>query len=264
MQLGLLEKLYGLDDGKNNDNQVITVADIIGEIADMLIPLDEEEESSTGETSTLSDDEDDEDDDDEEENVHSSDACFSTNEMLGMAKKKTIYVYRNEKQVDEAISAKKPLAGIVEVTKSNGKTAFEFQIVFRKPVKQFACRRVEFDDADGVLFHGMWCSPMAVKEEIVQTTESFAEIQSLAKLAAVAIPLWYVIGKGHPNSNKYCVITNWWKYRMSDGWYRLPTLDASLYGTAFQTNTEWEDESDDETAATTDRKSTRLNSSHLA
>lgn len=47
----------------------------------------------------------------------------------GMTKKNTICVHRNLNQLEDAISAKKPLAGIVEVNQSNGKTAFEFRTV---------------------------------------------------------------------------------------------------------------------------------------
>ena len=49
-------------------------------------------------------------------------------------------------------------------------------------------------------------------------------------MSAVAIPLWYIIGKDKPDSQKYCVITNWWKPRSPGGVYQLPTLDPSLYG----------------------------------
>lgn len=83
----------------------------------------------------------------------------------------------------------------------------------------------------------MWCAKIEVQEESVQLTDNFKDIQAAAKLAAVAIPLWYVIGKNHQDSDKYCVITNWWKYRMSDGAYRLPSLDPSLYaGQDFSNN----------------------------
>ena len=134
--------------------------------------------------------------------------------------------------MNAAIAAKKPLAGIVEVTNSpDGKTSFEFQTVHRKPVKQFARRRVNFNDHSGEHFHGLWCANIEVEEsESVQSTRHFADIQSAAKLSAVAIPLWYLVGKNHASAYKYCVITNWWKYRMSDGWFRMPSLDASLYG----------------------------------
>ena len=109
-------------------------------------------------------------------------------------------------------------------------------------MKQFARRRVEFDDANGVSFHGLWCANLTVEKDVFKTTDRFSEVQTAAKLAAVAIPLWYVIGKDHPNSNKYCVITNWWKYRMQDGWYRLPTLDPTLYGGEFKPMEEEDEE----------------------
>ena len=246
LQLELLEKLYGLDEeGKRNSKNVdnpTTIMDILGELADLVIMEAEADKkgddgdattaSECGNSVNNSDDEDDtsDEEDDFKEDDGDYEAYFSTNETLGMSKKKTIYVYRNENQLNEAISRKKPLAGFVEVTKSNGKTAFEFQTVFRKPVKQLACRKVDFDDSQGVIFHGLWCASITVGDEIVRSTESFADIQSAAKLAAVAIPLWYVVGNERPESNKYCVITNWWKYRMQDGWYRMPTLDPSLYG----------------------------------
>ena len=77
----------------------------------------------------------------------------------------------------------------------------------------------------------MWCAPIAVEEEDEKfpPTDNFEELQRIAKLSAMAIPLWYIIGKGKPNSNKYCVITNWWRYRMKNGVYGLATLDPKLY-----------------------------------
>ena len=124
------------------------------------------------------------------------------------------------------------LDGIVKESTStiiSGKKAFEFFTVHRKPVKQFARRRVVFDDKEGLSFHGMWCAKIKVEEEKVPLTSDFTEIQGAAKLSAVALPLWYIIGKNHPDSDKFCVITNWWRYRMSDGTYKLPSLDPELY-----------------------------------
>ena len=79
----------------------------------------------------------------------------------------------------------------------------------------------------------MWCSEMRVdsKEESYPSTVSFKDIQVAAGHSSVAIPLWYVVGKEHADANKYYVITNWWKERMSTGRYELPTLDSSLYNT---------------------------------
>ena len=69
------------------------------------------------------------------------------------------------------------------------------------------------------------------ESESIAETKSFADIQSDAGYSAVAIPLWYLLGDEHSDSNKYCVITNWWDYRMQDGSYDQPTLDPSLYKT---------------------------------
>ncbi len=96
-------------------------------------------------------------------------------------------------------------------------------------MKLFGRRKVLFDDSRGLSFHGMWCAPVTVEEGELPETDSFKELQAIAKMSAVAIPLWYVIGKNQPNSNKYCVITNWWRYRMPDGSYQLPTLVPELY-----------------------------------
>ena len=48
-------------------------------------------------------------------------------------------------------------------------------------------------------------------------------------MSAVAIPLHYVMGVGHEDANKFCVITNWWKPRQRNGWYFIPSLDVAAY-----------------------------------
>ena len=227
-QVKLLERLYRLcTKSDQDDNDITTIIDILDELEISGLA------TTDAESTTDNHDDSEEEEEDNDDEVEEQDAHFTVNEAMGMTKKRTIYVYRNERQLDEAIKEKKPLAGIVEVTQVDGKTAFEFQLVFRKPVKQFARRQVEFDDATGLFFHGLWCANVTVNKDVCKTTDQFSEIQKAAKLAAVALPLWYVIGKDHPDSNKYCVITNWWKYRMRDGWYRLPTLDPTLYGGEF-------------------------------
>ena len=207
------------------------------EVADLMLGADDDDDDekkkkateNTGDESTELDDELEEA---EPPNTARDDACFSTSEVHGMTKLRAIYVYRNRKHLNEAIEAGKPVAGIVVVSNgSDGKTSFEFQTVHRKPVKQFARRRVNFNDDLGEQYHGLWCASIEVEgSECVPSTADFANIQSAAKLSDVALPLWYLVGKEHPSAFKHCVITSWWKYRMSDGWYRMPTLDASLYG----------------------------------
>jgi hypothetical protein len=128
----------------------------------------------------------------------------------------------------------KPISGIVAVEQlADGKTAFEFQVVFRKPVKQLARRKVVFNDKQGVYFNGLWCAPLTVEDEDemeLPPLNDTKELQGIAKISAVAIPLRYILGQGHKDSNKFCVITNWWKYRSNRGTYELPTLDSKLYG----------------------------------
>lgn len=196
-----------------------------------------------------------------------TDAFFSPKEIHGMTKKNTIFLYRNPSKFQEAIAPTKwkaqpepkkgkkkddnngdkpvrpkPLPGIVKVSKSDDAqgTQFEFQVLYRKPVSQFARRRVTFDDNKGILFHGLWCAPLTVEEsESVPPTQSFSDIQSDAGYSAVALPLWYLLGDHHKDSNKYCVITNWWHYRMQDGSYKLPTLEPTLYKTRAGGDVTW-------------------------
>jgi hypothetical protein len=176
----------------------------------------------------------DSDDEEDEDGIDSGSpvnpAYFSPSEVHGMTKTKAFFIYRNEKQLIDGLSLHKPLTGIVAVNiTEDGRTAFEFQVVFRKPVKQLARRKVLFKDREGISFHGMWCAPISVEEEELPAVTDLKELQTIAKLSAVAIPLWYVVGKNHKNSHKYCVITNWWKYRMADSSYQLPRLDPKMY-----------------------------------
>jgi hypothetical protein len=242
-QSGMLEKRYcGNDDllGNNSEEDLATIMDILNEVADALSIPDDESDGQDYSTSAggVDDAGDISGSDDDEEEGHGrpwNDAShFSEMEEHGMTKTKTIYVYRNEKHLNDAVAASKPLAGFVVVkTTDRGDTNFEFQIVYRKPVKQFARLKVVFNDGDGIAFHGLWWAGIEVEQdEIVQSTDDFSDVQADAKLSAVAIPLCYVIGHEKANSKKYCVITNWWKERMCDGSYRLPTLDPALYRTA--------------------------------
>ena len=163
-------------------------------------------------------------------------ALFSTLEEGGMTKARTIHIYRNKEAVQKALKGLKPVAGIVEACKNQETgevTGFEFQIVYRKPVRQFARMKVPFDDDNGLQFYGMWCSQIQVDPNNVEAsyppTKNFKDIQAISGFAAVAIPLRCIFGKDHEHSKKYYVTTNWWKERMRDGEYRLPVLDSSLY-----------------------------------
>ena len=251
MQMELLEKRYS---GAKSEDQNSPLVDMVEEVEEVEEEVEEEELRMADVINELAGvfigddqhgDEDDEDGNDSEDgstceaddhhNVEHKKVQFSTLEELGMTKTRTIHVYRNKVSMNHAIYMRKPLAGIVQVTTSEetGETFFEFQIVYRKPVKQFARRKVTFDDANGISFFGMWCSEIQVdsKEESYQSTGNFQDIQSVAGHSAVAIPLGYCVGREHADANKYYVITNWWQERMSNGRYELPTLDSKLYNT---------------------------------
>ena len=109
-----------------------------------------------------------------------------------MSKAKTIYIYRTEALLNESITSRKPIAGIlrtVEKRDGSDEKAFEFLTVFRKPVKQFAHRVLKFDDSKGLKYHGMWHSPIDLRLEHVHVTNHFHDVQHEAKMSAVAIPL---------------------------------------------------------------------------
>ena len=161
-----------------------------------------------------------------------TESVVSKVEEEGMWKKSTIFIYRNERDLQAAIEGFKPIAGILQENTArhdDGEATFDFFAVCRKPVKEFACRKVFFDDSEGVAFHGMWYSPMKVDEELVQVSRELDSIKQHAKFSVVAIPLRYIVGEDKADSQKYCVISNWWKTRNKDGEYNLPGLDSSLY-----------------------------------
>ena len=144
-----------------------------------------------------------------------------------MAKKRTIYVFRNETKLEGAINAKKPIPGIVTLDcADDGTRIHQMYVVIRVPSRSFALRKINFDDDEGVTFFGLHFADIEFGEiESEGCPQSMEGIQQKAQMAALAIPLWYVLGEEHEDANKYCVITNWWKERQSDGTYALPKLD---------------------------------------
>ena len=187
--------------------------------------MDSDTRSGSSESSTSS-----EDSNSNPAKKHNVGDCVSQVENDGMFKSKTIYIYRNENMLNEAVASKRPISGILEEVTAGGKQAFEFRVVLRKPVKLFSRRSVTFQDKEGVHFHGMWYSDISVSDEHIGITGSLEDIKKESKLSAVAVPLRYVVGDANENSSKYCVITNYWRVRIGSGQCVLPTLAPSLYG----------------------------------
>jgi hypothetical protein len=162
-------------------------------------------------------------DDDDDDGISEFDSSKPKGSLQGevtqveddaMFKATTIYIYRSESLLNECIASRKPMAGLlqtVEKTDGRNEKAFEFLRVFRKPVKQFAHRVLKFDDSNGLQYHGMWYSPIALCLEHVQVTNFMHDVQHPEKLSVVANPLHYILGPDHIDASKYCVITNWWK-----------------------------------------------------
>ena len=238
--IDIFENRYEMNGNGNGEpmanelEEETTFVDILDAIADILgedngAEQEEEKEGDGGDDEMDQDDLDYNNDDDHK-------TRFTSSEIHGMTKTKAFYIYRNHNQLEDDIQGGKPISGIVAINETpNGTQVFEFQVVFRKPVKQLARRRVVFNDTEGVNFHGMWCATLTVEEENEQDLpplkddSAMKNLQAIAKMSAVAIPLWYVLGPEHVDSNKFCVITNWWKNRTNDGSYELPSLDPKLY-----------------------------------
>jgi hypothetical protein len=163
---------------------------------------------------------------------HSIGLEYSPVEDQHMSKVKAFYVYRNKKHLDAALADNKPISGILvhKPSAAEDPTKLQFYAVYRVEKKRFGWYKIDFDDQNGVNAGGLWYAPLAKNEPLHKAPDKFGDIQQLAKMSTVAIPMRYGTGKDDlPDSNKYCVITNWWKERQSNGRYTMPGLDPSLY-----------------------------------
>ncbi len=188
----------------------------------------ESESSSTSGESSEEDNEVDDDDENEDDDGEGAEYCEWEDKM--MKKKRTVFVFRNPGKLLEVIVDAKPIPGIIVIEDTTVGPVYSFYAVCRTPGRSFGWRKVDFNDDEGVFFFGYFCAPIQVGEVEEQGyPQSVDAIQSIAQMAAVAIPLRYVLGEDHHDGLKYCVITNWWKERQDGGNYSMPTLDLSLY-----------------------------------
>lgn len=155
---------------------------------------------------------------------------YSPLEDTQMSKFKTFYIYRSKKDLDAALEEHRPVSGILVDAPAGGndQARMLFYLLF-KTKNTFSAVQVNFDDANGVTRGGLWYAPLTTTEPSFPVPDNFKAIQSMAKMSTVAIPMFYGIGHGSPDSYKYCVITNWWKERQPDGLYTLPGLDPTHY-----------------------------------
>jgi hypothetical protein len=143
-----------------------------------------------------------------------------------MSKAQTVYIYKKREILQEAVDKKDPIAGII--IKGINQSA-ELYSIFKRPGKKFGWTRICFDDRGGIQWCGLWYAPFTLKTAMTRPPKNLERIQNIAKMSAMAIPLRFALGKNHPDANKYCVITNWWRERNRQGIYGHPTLDFDRY-----------------------------------
>ena len=170
-------------------------------------------------------------------------------EEMGMQKTRTIHIYQNQPKMEHAIENNELFSGILVAQQDNSALTMchVLYTVYRKPQKSFGWKKIIFLDEAGLDFFGLWYAPIAVEDPVDPWNEppqKVEDIKAVAKMAIVAIPLWYIVGKNKEHSNKYCVLTNWWKERQKNGQYRLPGLDFSLYKTTNSTDDDSTDSCD--------------------
>lgn len=152
---------------------------------------------------------------------------YSPMEDVNMSKFKTFYCYRSEESIEGALDENLPVSGIL-VHNETDRSKLDFYVLY-KSKKKYGWKKIIFHDHDGVFVGGLWYAPMERTGPTQVVPDDFEGIQTLAKMSTVAIPMRYGIGAGSHDSNKYCVITNWWKERQKDGRYTKPPLDPAYY-----------------------------------
>lgn len=149
-----------------------------------------------------------------------------------MNKARTYFIYKNITAIQDAIDNNKPVSGVLLKAADGGAGMY---LIYKKPAKQFGWMTVSFHDDAGVTLCGLWCAPIIFSEAESPPT-SIKQITKLAKMATVAIPLHYTLGRDHDHSYKYCVITNWWRERNREGRYVFPSLAFDMYRATEETN----------------------------
>ena len=157
------------------------------------------------------------------------DYCDQEDEM--MKKARTTYTYKTAQRLEDALELQKPLAGILV---DDGGGTLSFYCLARTSKKKtgspLGWRKISFLDSSGVTINGLWYTKITASTlSCMGCPRSLDEIKRISRMSAVAIPLHYVMGVGHEDANKFCVITNWWKPRQRNGRYFIPSLDVAAY-----------------------------------
>lgn len=165
--------------------------------------------------------------DDNEPNERLPEQDYSPMEDRQMCKLKTFFHYRSLQHVLTALEANKPVSGIL-VHNETDPSKMDFYLVYKQKQSYYG-KKVLFVDDSGIMEGGLWYAPIIVDDSVRPFPGGFESIQDMAKMSTVAIPMSYGIGPSKPHSNKFCVITNWWKERQQSGRYTQPGLDPVYY-----------------------------------
>lgn len=154
------------------------------------------------------------------------DYCDIENRL--MSKARTTFTYKTRNRFFESVLCLKPLCGILVEDEGTG---LNFYCIARiTGESKLGWSKITFDDSMGTLINGLWYAPISASElSVEKCPKNLDEIKKIARMSGVAIPLWYVFGMEHPNAQKYCVITNWWKPRYRGDRYFMPSLDFNCY-----------------------------------
>jgi hypothetical protein len=179
----------------------------VDEIDDMNLADAMDEADCLSDTSSNDDDvynSDTESDEDETSGSANTNCDYSLLEDQMMAKARTIYVYKTSKRFVDAMAAQKPVAGILIENGSGNVATLDFFCIVRTARDSLGWAKISFDDTLGENVNGMWYAPIKVGAVDAHhgCPRNHDGIQVLAKMSAVAIPLWYIVGPDDSSSFK--------------------------------------------------------------
>ena len=137
----------------------------------------------------------------EEEKLDGHPSDYSKLEDQQMSKARTIYIYPSKTLLDTAVQNLEPLSGIL--VESQAAESLQLYCIYREHNRAaFNWVHVTFADEEGLSGAGLWYAPINIHEPVNGCPQSLTNIQSLSKMAVIAVPLSFVIGRNEPDASK--------------------------------------------------------------